>query len=125
MAEAPLFRLYRHRPTGAWIPLMQNTSYATPGERYIPELCERYQINQVDVEIVETAELPSDFSDNQLTETVPVSPAQTRREEFGRVGLPSPAEIDALVDSTFAEFKPDQRAFLKRLAKLVRLLSSQ
>lgn len=115
------YRLFRSKSTGAWIPYAQNTGYATPAQAYIPELAQRFNVAPADVEVVELDAMPDDFESKSLTE--PVTAEQTEREEARALALPSPAEIDALVNATFADWKPDQRAFLKRLAKLIRALS--
>lgn len=120
------YRLIRHRPTLRWLPILLGATDVTPASAYFADLAARYQVPAEDLEGVEQEALPEDFETNQVPVYVPPpTPAQLEQQEARTLTLPTFAEIDALVDQIFPALTAQQRTFLKRLAKLVRVLAAQ
>lgn len=79
----PKLRLFRHRPTGRWIPYAQNVTYATKATDYIPELAARYGLPEAEIEVVVTpdAKYPADWDEKVVPEPAPATPRRDDRAE--------------------------------------------
>jgi hypothetical protein len=72
------YRLYRHRPTTRWLPIIQDPKERTPGTAYLSDLARDYNLVATDIDVIVTEDLPRDFDANRVPiPTPPAPPALT------------------------------------------------
>lgn len=100
-------RLFKHTPTGQWVPLRMPDGTVTPGRAYVPELAARYGLNPDDIEVIDgVLEAPPDFETNQVPRPAepappPPRPLPTDEQEFGdyaRTAASDPTTLAATVE---------------------------
>lgn len=116
-------RLFQHAPTGRWLPIRQDPRERTPGSAYRPDLAREYELEVQDIDVVVLDNVPPDFETQRVPIPVRVpTPEQLEDAEIRDDRMPTFAEIDTLVETLFPTLTDPQRTFLKRLAKINRVL---
>lgn len=67
-------RVFRHRPTARWLPVIQDAAAHTPGVAYVPGLAREYGLRAEDVEVVVMAERPADLDTNVVPRLPKIRP---------------------------------------------------
>jgi hypothetical protein len=90
-------RLFKHVPTGQWVPLRMPDKTATPGAAYVPELAARYGLRVEDIEVLDgITELPADFEHNQVPRPPKPTPPPTALDQLTAAVMALTARLDKL-----------------------------
>lgn len=116
---------YRHfRRAGQLLaPVMGSPDgpFNTSARQHAQDIANAYGSPVADITVIETTD-PPDVTGGLPSPVTPATPDEIEREAAEGLRLPTLAEIDTLVDTIFSGLTAPQRAFLRRLAKLVRRL---
>lgn len=120
------YTLFFHGPSKRWVPLVLSGKLATPGSAYIPELAVGFKLDEKDIEVVERDVLPEDFEETLIPRpSKPRTPEEIERDEAREQKLPPFNQLEADIETLFADHTREQRAYLLRLVKLIRVLSER
>lgn len=109
-------RLFRHTPTGRWVPLRMPDGTVTPGRAYVPELAARYGLLEEDIEVLDGVLVqPDDFETNQVPRPAEPPPPAPRPIPTDEQDLQAYAREAATDSATLAA---TVEALLKRVAAL-------
>jgi hypothetical protein len=88
-------RLFRHTPTGQWLPIVQDARERTPGAAYLPDLAREYGLQVADIAVVVQAELPTDLETNRVPSPPPPIPPAAKPSDVDRA---TKVTVEALLD---------------------------